>query len=587
MPADDGKAERVKAFAARRDAMTQKYEELHTFVDDLSQRQWTEAKNHIMLNGPLIRAKKVADTVGEAMDLVRQCQVMLDMLPTEAFMLQGDDLDDVELVLTKATNKANNAETEIIDEEERRAAEEAKFTKRLQQEKVENAKRAEDERRAQLLKVMEEEERIKEEERKRAAKAKADAKAKLLLQAKLNEQKQELEARFAKLQRAKEQQQMEEQSVIDIFTQSIFQSTAVEERRNDVLENRNKAKVDEKNARLSKASSFRKHLHSSMRSKVLLQRVRERPKPVTKENMVQDTDHDEKMRQELFRNMQTQLREKYRNLTHDRSTAEEIRERLTQEVQEDDDDDEFEKNDRATAQKLVHEYEGGPFRAAREGNVAMIRAYFLVSGPAKMLATRDKSEEGGGRSLLHTAAWWGSEPVVRYLAQIGADLNAIDTSYNGFTPLMEACRAGHRRVCECLIKHQARLDCQDAQGNTVFHWCARRGWGSLPISLIQHAERHFPGSTKGVMRIRNNKGKYPMDVCNNNKTRAILRQTFAHLTFVPTTVKSDESSASGRSKADKLRHTVKTAKRHDGPALNNRSAQAQYHRYGKLRANGL
>ena len=126
MPADDGKAERVKAFAARRDAMTQKYEELHTFVDDLSQRQWTEAKNHIMLNGPLIRAKKVADTVGEAMDLVRQCQVMLDMLPTEAFMLQGDDLDDVELVLTKATNKANNAETEIIDEEERRAAEEAK-----------------------------------------------------------------------------------------------------------------------------------------------------------------------------------------------------------------------------------------------------------------------------------------------------------------------------------------------------------------------------------------------------------------------------------------------------------------------------
>lgn len=125
----------------------------------------------------------------------------------------------------------------------------SRFTKRLQQENVENAKRAEDERRAQLvragvveplqqirlwvvfhtqqiatknallqLKIMEEEERVKEEERKRAAKAKADAKAKLLLQAKLNEQKQELEERFAKLQRAKEQQQQEEQSVIDIFT---------------------------------------------------------------------------------------------------------------------------------------------------------------------------------------------------------------------------------------------------------------------------------------------------------------------------------------------------------------------------------
>lgn len=130
----------------------------------------------------------------------------------------------------------------------------------------------------------------------------------------------------------------------------------------------------------------------------------------------------------------------------------------------------------------------------------------------------------------------------------------------------------------------------------------------------------------GVMRIRNNKGKYPMDVCNNNKTRTILRQTFAHLTFIPTTVKSDETPGSGRSKADKLRHKVKTAKRcvsvqllslyvvrspvvlqecmsseirrhscsrlfashrHDGSTLNNRSAQAQYHRYGKLRTNGL
>ena len=90
-------------------------------------------------------------------------------------------------------------------------------------------------------------------------------------------------------------------------------------------------------------------------------------------------------------------------------------------------------------------------------------------------------------------------------------------------------------------------------GKLLFH---------LFVSLLDIFPCSFwPLVHAGVMRIRNNKGKYPMDVCNNNKTRAILRQTFAHLTFVPTTVKSDESSASGRSKADKLRHTVKTAKR--------------------------
>lgn len=119
-------------------------------------------------------------------------------------------------------------------------------------------------------------------------------------------------------------------------------------------------------------------------------------------------------------------------------------------------------------------YDGGPFRAAREDNVPMLRAFFLSEGPKKMLSVHDHSDEGGGRSLLHTAAWWSSQRVasitcgnmfmyfhhaplpclnilvellqVKYLCQIGANVNAIDTAYNKFTPLMEACRAGHLQV---------------------------------------------------------------------------------------------------------------------------------------------
>ena len=113
--------------AAERDEIAAKYQELSSHVDTLAVKEWNAAANHIMLNGPLVRAKSVADRVGEATDLLRQCKVMLDMLPSENFLLQPDDLADLQLVLTKAANKVHHAETAIIDEEERRAIEEAKY----------------------------------------------------------------------------------------------------------------------------------------------------------------------------------------------------------------------------------------------------------------------------------------------------------------------------------------------------------------------------------------------------------------------------------------------------------------------------
>ena len=114
---------------------------------------------------------------------------------------------------------------------------------------------------------------------------------------------------------------------------------------------------------------------------------------------------------------------------------------------------------------------------------------------------------------------------MKYLVQIGADVNAIDTAYSGLTPLMEACRAGHQKVCSLLIAHGARLELQDAQGNTALHWCARKGYVlsttiilndiiatkyvtlvphlsirrrvAMPAALAREAERWDQGSTKG------------------------------------------------------------------------------------------
>ena len=94
------------------------------------------------------------------------------------------------------------------------------------------------------------------------------------------------------------------------------------------------------------------------------------------------------------------------------------------------------------------------------------------------------------------------------------------------------------QVCECLLRHKARLDCIDAQGNTVFHWCARRGHSSLPLYLVRQAERHMPGSSKGVMTTRNDKGKLCIDVCSAESVRATIMRSFGELFAAPPRTKA-------------------------------------------------
>lgn len=110
----------------RRTQITSNFEKMEAYIESLKNKSWNEATFNLMLNGPLIQSAKVALVVDEAVNLARQCRVMLDMLPSNNALLVADDLDDVELVLTKTENKAHNAETEILEEEERRAIEEAK-----------------------------------------------------------------------------------------------------------------------------------------------------------------------------------------------------------------------------------------------------------------------------------------------------------------------------------------------------------------------------------------------------------------------------------------------------------------------------
>ena len=154
------------------------------------------------------------------------------------------------------------------------------------------------------------------------------------------------------------------------------------------------------------------------------------------------------------------------------------------------------------------------------------------------------------------------------------------------------------------MQHGARLDHQDAQGNTVFHWCARQGyvavvtlddgfaasvncvwlphlrWGTLPMTIITQAEALDPGVAKGslellactlmgwacvtgtcvdvgVMRIRNLKGKLPVEVHDDPETAAELVRTFSKFSLVATA----EPSPSPKSKKSAFRRKFKDAKR--------------------------
>ncbi|GBG34281.1 Ankyrin repeat domain-containing protein 1 [Hondaea fermentalgiana] len=194
-------------------------------------------------------------------------------------------------------------------------------------------------------------------------------------------------------------------------------------------------------------------------------------------------------------------------------------------VDESKDDSLEEQQERELARAVLADTKDpSPFKAVRGDNIHVLRANFLVHGSSHMLALRSNTPEDGGRTLLHSAAFWGSANCVDFLLEVGADVNAIDSTVSRVTPLLEAGRAGHPRICKKLIEEGARVDCQDMHGDSIFHWCARRGRGSMIRHLLRAAEKVKPGSTRDVLELRNNRGRSAIDVAANETVTALISQ---------------------------------------------------------------
>jgi ankyrin repeat protein len=83
-----------------------------------------------------------------------------------------------------------------------------------------------------------------------------------------------------------------------------------------------------------------------------------------------------------------------------------------------------------------------------------------------------EKRDGNGRTALHYATVGGLEEVANLMLSEGAQANIEDA--NGMTPLMLACRSGHLRIAQRLVRHMRGqgLQNRDLGGNTALHYAA-------------------------------------------------------------------------------------------------------------------
>lgn len=103
-----------------------------------------------------------------------------------------------------------------------------------------------------------------------------------------------------------------------------------------------------------------------------------------------------------------------------------------------------------------------------------------------MAEVRDQRLGREGDTLLHSAARVGIIPVVAFLVEQGADINAIDSSQTQLTPILKALSHGHFEVAYLLAHNGANIKCRDANGRNVLHYIAKSNNASAARHIVRH-----------------------------------------------------------------------------------------------------
>jgi ankyrin repeat protein len=123
-------------------------------------------------------------------------------------------------------------------------------------------------------------------------------------------------------------------------------------------------------------------------------------------------------------------------------------------------------------------------RNARGETAIMMAAFRGHLDTVKLLHGRGASIAGPGWTPLHYAAFNGSTPVVKYLLDSRADIDA--RAPNGATALMFAARGGHLESAKLLIAQVADVNAESDRGETALMW-ALQGKNTDIAKLLQQA----------------------------------------------------------------------------------------------------
>ncbi|KAG9306080.1 hypothetical protein G9A89_015984 [Geosiphon pyriformis] len=149
-------------------------------------------------------------------------------------------------------------------------------------------------------------------------------------------------------------------------------------------------------------------------------------------------------------------------------------------------------------------------QACLQGDYDRVKSLIAKKG-TRIVNESDKT----GYKPLHYAARIGNEDICRLLLENRAEVNVVTPELFS-TPLHRAAAENHSRVVKLLLKYGADPRVQDSDGQTPLHKACENVFQEVAIMLIEN--------DKGLLRIKDGKGRLPIDCCKDEQLRNTLKR---------------------------------------------------------------